>query len=242
MSGGVVASFTAVRYGAAASILGAAHMATQRPLLRGVPGLRFARLLGTGSGIGFSRVPEPQVWALFAAWDSEAAWERFRATSRVMTQYARRGEEVYSLLLRPTGAHGRWGGAEPFGALPKTDGADPDAPVVVLTRATVHLRRALRFWSWVDPVDRALRGRPELLLSFGAGEVPFLRQATLSVWRSAAAMEAFAYGDPAHREVIRRTRDEGWYAEELFARFRFLRSYGTWGGKDPLAEVFPDGR
>ena len=231
----VVASFTAVRYSPAGAVLGAAHMATQQPLLRKVPGLRFFRLLGTGSGIGFSSRPDFRTWALFAAWEGEEAWERFREGSRVMHQYEQRGREVYSLLLQPTSAHGRWGGVDPFGELPKearrSDGAEP---VVVLTRATIRLRRALRFWSRVEPVDRTLRGHPDLRLTFGVGEVPYLRQATLSVWRSRRAMEEWAYRNPEHRDTIRRTREEGWYAEELFARFRLLRTYGRLDGRDPL--------
>ncbi len=236
-----VASFTAVRYSPARALLGAAHMATQPPLLRRVPGLRFARLMGTGAGIGFSAVPDLRTWALLAAWDTVEDWERFRRGSEVMRQYERRGEEVYSLLLRPTAAHGRWSGAEPFGGVDAAEDASARGePVVVLTRAAIRLRRALRFWSRVDPVDRTLRGHPDLLLSFGAGEAPWLRQATLSVWRSRAAMEEWAYRSPEHRETIRRTRAEGWYAEELFARFRLLGSYGTLDGRDPLESLLGD--
>ena len=233
----LLATFTAVRYAPARAAWGALHMATQRPLLARTPGLRFARLMGTGAGIGFSAVPDPRTWALFAVWEDAAAWEAFHARSAVMRQYRERGQEAYTLLLRPLSAHGRWGGEEPFGALP-AEGAPPaDEPVAVLTRASIRLSRAHRFWSRVDPVDRTLRGNPDLLLAFGAGEVPWLKQATVSVWRSAAAMRAWAYRTHDHADVVRRTRAEGWYGEELFARFRLAGTRGTLRGADPLAEL-----
>ena len=232
MSG--VATLTVVRYSAARAVLGAVRVATDVPALARTPGLRFFRTLGTGSGIGFSAKPDLRAWALFASWESVDDWERFRGESRVMRRHDAR-EEVYSLLLAPVDHHGRWGGAEPFG--PPAGGASiaDDEPVAVLTRATIRPARARAFWSRVAPVDGTLRGEPGLLATFGFGEVPWLRQGTLSVWRTRAAMEAWAYRTPAHAETVRRTREEGWYAEELFARFRFLRSYGTLRGGDPLA-------
>lgn len=235
-AGELCASFTVVRYSAGAAALGVWHMAAQRPLLRRVPGMRFGKLLGTGSGAGFSKKPDLLTWALFAVWENEEAWESFRSESRVMEQYRSRGDEVYSLLFDPLGAHGRWGGVDPFGTLPHSSKACPDdSPLVVLTRATIRLRRQWRFWSAVPQVDRSLRDKPELLLSFGVGEVPYLRQGTLSVWSTEEAMKQWAYGSEMHRDVIRRTRTERWYSEELFARFRLLRTYGLLNGRDPLA-------
>ncbi|MBB4639680.1 spheroidene monooxygenase [Longimicrobium terrae] len=231
----LLATFTAVRYTPRRAGWGALHMATQRPLLARTPGLRFARLMGSGAGIGFSAVPDPLLWTLFAVWEDEAHWESFRDGSAVMRQYAARGEERYTLRLRPLSAHGRWGGEAPFGE-PSLKAA-ADEPVVVLTRASIRLSRAARFWSRVHPVDETLRGNADLLLTFGVGEVPWLRQATLSVWRSAEAMRAWAYRTPEHAEVVRRTRAEGWYSEELFTRFRLLGTEGTLHGADPLASL-----
>ena len=46
---------------------------------------------------------------------------------------------------------------------------------------------------------------------------------TFSLWESLAAARAFAYSMPDHVEVMRRTRAEDWYSEEMFARLRALR-------------------
>ena len=110
---------------------------------------------------------------------------------------------------------------------------------MVLTRATIRLQRQLRFWSATSEVDATLRQNPDVLLTFGVGELPWVRQGTLSIWRSAERMKAWAYGTDRHREVVRRTRAEDWYAEELFARFRLLGTEGSWRGRDPLASALP---
>ena len=72
-------------------------------------------------------------------------------------------------------------------------------------------------------------------LGFG-GRVPLRDACTFSIWPSSSDVQAFAFGRSAHGAVQRRSTDEGWMSQSLFARFAVTDHSGTWAGTDVLAE------
>jgi hypothetical protein len=86
-------------------------------------------------------------------------------------------------------------------------------------------------------VNAELAQRPGLLAAIGLGEVPLLAQATFSLWANLRSVHGFAYSGSEHIAAMRRKATEGWYSEELFARFQPISSYGTWDGVNPLAQL-----
>jgi hypothetical protein len=127
--------------------------------------------------------------------------------------------------------HGQWGGASPFQI---TTELQLQQPLAVITRATIKTRHLLNFWRYVPTVSASIEDHPGRMLSVGIGEWPLFMQATFSLWNSGKAMLDYAYQSQHHREVIQRTRELGWYKEELFARFHPYASRGSWQGTDPL--------
>ncbi|MCX4388542.1 monooxygenase [Micromonospora peucetia] len=193
-----------------------ARMAVDPRRLRALPGVRFGKLLGTGTGTGFGPGDADLTrWAALTVWDSPAASAGFD-DSPVGRAWARIAHAAVRVDLRPLSSRGEWSGRRPFGAPP---GGRATGPVLALTRARLRPRRAATFWRAVPPVAAALHAAPGLLARFGVGEAPLGWQGTVSVWRDPTDLVAFAYRHPEHRAAIMRTPTEGWYAEELFARF-----------------------
>ncbi len=210
------------------------RMGTDRVRVRRTPGVRFAKLLGTGDGRTFTaRDADPTRWGLLATWASEEQAQEF-ATSRVARGWDALADEAWRADLVPVVSRGRWSGREPFGSPTPTR---TTGPVAAVTRARLVVRRAARFWAAVPPVSADLHASPGLLAAVGIGEAPLGLQGTFSLWRDGESLREFASRGAPHAAVVARTATEGWYAEELFARFHVLRTSGTLDGADPLAEA-----
>ena len=207
------------------------RMGTERARVRRIPGASFAKMLGTGSGRTFTpRDADPGHWGVLVCWRDVDGPVRFEesATYRGWSSIA---TEEACFLMRPLASRGQWAGRTPFG--------DPlphrwDGPVAAVTRARIKTAQWRRFWSAVPPVSGDLREVDGLRLALGIGEAPVGLQGTFSVWESNAALTEFAHRRSPHLEVMRRTHEEQWYAEELFARFALVEAHGTHRGR-PVA-------
>jgi hypothetical protein len=208
-----------------------ARMALDRRHLRDTAGLRFAKLLGTGDGRSFTvRDADPRHWGLVAVWDDERAADEFE-TGPTVRGWARLSTERLTVRMTPLASRGSWSGRTPFG--------DPvprrvDGPVAAITRARIRLRRIRGFWAAVPPVSADLRATDGLRLAVGIGEAPIGLQGTFSLWDGAQQLVDFAHRRGPHRDVVARTETEGWYAEELFARFTVRSVTGSFRGARPL--------
>jgi hypothetical protein len=207
-------------------------MGLDRPRVRRTPGVRFAKLLGTGDGRTFTvRDADPLRWGLLATWTSPEAARAFDEHSPVAHSWRALSVEQFRADLLPVASRGAWSRRQPFGdPVP----ARSTGPVAALTRARLRPSAAAGFWRSVPPVSADLRARPGLRAALGIGEAPLGLQGTFSVWDSDRALRDFARG-AAHADVVARTAPERWYAEELFARFAVVGGSGTLDGRDPLA-------
>ncbi|WP_245803460.1 DUF3291 domain-containing protein [Daejeonella lutea] len=189
----------------------------------------FWKLMGSGRNGTFDLNPDWQQWALLAVWEDK---QDFENSSFIQSWWKTFTYEKWTIFMEPLNSHGKWDGKEPFSF---TENAKPaDGPVGVLTRATIRFNKLKSFWKNVDPVAKIMEKAPGYITSVGVGEAPFFRQATFSIWESMDTMKAFAYGSIEHGEVIKKTRQQNWYSEELFARFRILCSEGTLNGNNPM--------
>jgi len=192
--------------------------------LRHTPSLRFAKALGSGQQGGFGLRPSLSHQGLFAVFDSRAAAEAFVA-SDVVARYRERSDELCLLQLRAVSSRGQWSGHSiGVGAAPAHG-----TPVASLTRASIRPHKALRFWAHSPAAEAALQRSEGCLLAVGLGEAPLLRQATFSLWRDQAAMDAYARSG-AHGQAIRGALQGSWFSESMFVRFAPLHISGRWQG------------
>lgn len=169
--------------------------------------------MGTGGGFGFSLRPDLKTYALLLVWKS-AAFAKNYTESEIYQRFNQQCKSNFTYWMHCIQAHGSWNGVQPFTVKKGTT----EGPVMVITRARVKLHKIPRFLSFVPKSSRSAEAANGLLFTKGIGEWPAIEQATFSYWESQQKMEAFAY-QSNHREIIQKVKKEGWYKEELFARF-----------------------
>ncbi|MBU2018959.1 MAG: hypothetical protein KJ941_04870 [Bacteroidetes bacterium] len=181
---------------------------------------KVSKLLGTGSGLGFSRKPNFGQYAHFGIWQNkgdELVYLDQNILLRWMKKYA---FETFTHRLVPFQSRGIWDGKNPYPTIPPQ--AESSDKVVILTRAKVKFKHLLDFWKHVSPSNLRLAASEGRIFSAGLGEWPFSHPITYSVWENLDAAKAFAYGHPEHAAAIKGARDGKWFKEDLFVRFELL--------------------
>ncbi|WP_292022177.1 spheroidene monooxygenase [Maritimibacter sp. UBA3975] len=205
-------------------------MGLARGRMRRIPGIGFWKLCGSGTGEGFTPVPNTAVYAILAAWPDAATAHDRLAHARIFQRYRERSREHWTVFLSPVSVRGAWSGVTPF-----QSGDTSAGPIAALTRATIRPAAALRFWRRVPDISAVIGEDANVMFKIGIGEVPLLHQITFSIWPDADALDAFAHADGPHARAVRAVRAGDWFREELFARFRVLDDIGSWHGTSPLS-------
>lgn len=195
------------------------QMKKARRQLAGLESLHFHKLLGSGSGNGFSIWPDFSVYALLCVWPSYRVARRAVRNFPVFLNMQARAESQMTVFLQAIRAKGSWNQRQPFRVGTATD---PDEPIAVITRASIARNKLLSFWRQVPAVSSKLQKVKGMAFSKGIGEFPLIEQATFSIWQSRKAMADYAYRGKKHREMIKKTHLLNWYSEELFAEFKIL--------------------
>jgi hypothetical protein len=236
----MVTSLTIIRYRRALIPFAVLGMAIHRLPLALNGKISFYKLMGSGRNGTFDKQPDLQQWAILSVRESagfmHAPSEKqlfeqlYGSFISGWTKFFRC--ETSTLLLQAIEGHGTWDDKKVFGELPSK--SDYEGPLAILTRATLRFSKLRAFWENVPPVAAMMNTAPGFILSYGIGEIPWIKQATFSVWQSKNDMKAFAYGMKQHAEVIQKTRQQKWYSEDMFTRFKILHTSGTVRGKKPL--------
>ncbi|MFK7878431.1 spheroidene monooxygenase [Roseobacter sp.] len=214
----------------AACVWALAMMGAARFALPKVSGIGFWKLCGSGTGEGFTPLPNTAVYAILASWEDEETARKQTAQTEIYNRYRRRASEDWTIFLETTSSRGQWSGKTPFDATGNTQ----TGALAALTRATIKPVTAIKFWRRVPDISRMIGSDQNVVFKIGIGEMPLLHQITFSVWPNASSMAAFARTNGPHAAAIQAVREGNWFSEELYARFAILGDSGSWDGKSPL--------
>ena len=192
--------------------------------LEDAKGLRFYRLLGTGGKTGFGLYPDFKTYCFLSVWDTKIDAEYFIKKNIFFLRYLKKANKIRILSLIPFQSIGKWAGENPF-TIDENISKFRGLKIAILTRARVSPFKIFKFLRNVPKASNEILNAKGVYFYKGIGEIPFFEQATISLWNSIEDVKEFAYQSEIHKKIIRKTKSENWYLEELFCRFYIKKDY-----------------
>lgn len=212
-----------VRFPKFCGFAGILSMALFRIVLWKNKNFHFYKLMGSGKNGTFDIHPDWLQWCVLVVVKDD---KHINYLPVFITKYWQFFKvKKMQIVLEPYMGHGTWDGKKCFGN--EYNAIKKNNPIAVLTRASIRPSKLKQFWKHVPLVAKTMSGASGLIQSFGVGEVPFIKQATLSIWEDEVSIKNFAYAMQEHKLVVQKTRSEDWYSEDMFTRFNVLDIKGS---------------
>jgi len=183
-------------------------------------GLKFVKLLGTGSKDGFSVIPDFSSYVMITSWENDDFRKKFIDENKLFQEIINKSSKQIEIKIDPYNYIGSWNGVNPF----KNKSSYKEGKIVVLTRARVRLNKLINFFISTSSAAKSINSRKGAEYYKGVGELPIIEQATISIWKSEQSMKDYAYSDKSHLKIIQKARKNKWYSEELFVRSNIISS------------------
>ena len=191
-------------------------------------GLKFIKLLGTGSKDGFSIIPDFTSYVMISVWESDVLRKKFTNKNKLFKEIINKSSKRVEIKIDPYNYVGSWNGINPF----INKSSYKEGKIIVLTRARVRLNKLINFFISTSSAAKSINSKKGAEYYKGVGELPIIEQATISRWKSEQSMKDYAYSDKSHLKIIHKARKNNWYSEELFVRSNIisLKEF-KWKGK-----------
>jgi hypothetical protein len=203
----------------------------RQPAPGSLPGLRHANV-ATAAPLSGSVVPTPAFGrvGLVAFWDNDNALDQFLADHPLAATFA----GGWHTRLEAVRTHGTWPGLNTD--VPHLRSSSHEGHAVVLTLGRLRFSQTVRFLRTSAKASAGAMGAPGLIWATGLARPPFV--STCSLWESAGAVSAYAYGEEggAHPHAIEADVAKPFHRESAFIRFRPYGAAGSLSGRNPLFE------
>jgi len=181
-------------------------------------GLKFIKLMGTGSNDGFSLIPDFSTYVMISSWENDHFRRKFISENNIINEIHSKSSKRIEIKIDPYNFVGLWNGINPF----KNSSLYSGGKIIVITRARVRLNKLINFLINTSLAAKSIKSHNGAEFYKGIGELPVIEQATISIWESEQKMKDYAYSDKNHLKIINKARKDKWYSEELFVRSNIL--------------------